>query len=153
MAGRRSGASEEKEGERGIFRIKTSCRTSSIKPQHRVLLQYYVLGRPLRSEEIYVAERAVELGASPPDRALPQHLPFQVVQRAQAERSRSFRNELVCVQAGRPRATLDTGTLPHQYFRHSIAVSPREMDPEETNKKTEGIASGLCYSSFSGLRG
>jgi hypothetical protein len=61
VAGRRSGASEEKEGERGL-----------IHPQDRVLLPYDVLGGALRRPEIYVTQRAMKLTPLPPRGSLSQ---------------------------------------------------------------------------------
>ncbi|HEX2034842.1 MAG TPA: hypothetical protein VHS99_11700, partial [Chloroflexota bacterium] len=77
VAGRRSGASEEKEGERGL-----------VHTQHRVLLDHDVLRGAPRLHEIKIAERAMERAAAPPRRPLPQHRKFQLVHRMQATRPR-----------------------------------------------------------------
>ena len=75
MAGRRSGASEEKEGERGL-----------IHAQNGVLLSHHVLGGELRRAEVHVTQRAMVGPALPPSGALREHLALEGLYGVQSAR-------------------------------------------------------------------
>ena len=83
MAGRRSGASEEKEGERGL-----------VHPQDGMLKLDDVRGRALPVAKVHITERAVIRTPLPPGRALHQHGALQVVDGEVPQLARPFRDRL-----------------------------------------------------------
>jgi hypothetical protein len=144
VAGRRSGASEEKEGERGL-----------IHPQDGVLLAHHVLGRALRCAEVYVTQRAMIRIPLPPCGPLRQHLSLQRFDGVQSARPGPGRHRRNADDAQRGHGTdvppTGTATSRHHHTARNHVLVPIPGPPQATaldhrqanKKRPEGIASGL----------